>query len=77
MEKISNEIQRELADRVFFTIRNVGYEHPVNVEGFTSSGVEITFGGGYKPLYGEEISALIAEFGNVILDSGGLALYDN
>ena len=75
MEKI-NAIRQECADRVFYTVGRIGYQHSVSVEEFTE-GVNIVFDyGRYSPLYNEEIMALCAEFNNAILNRDGLILYD-
>ena len=73
---INLESQQNHADRVFCTVRNIGFEHPVNLEGF-DDGVKIIHHQQFRPLYEEELKALLNEFNNAILDNDGLALYDN
>lgn len=70
-----DEQHQEQADRVFFTIWNTGFEHPLSLEGFTSNGIRIEVTG-INAMYDSEISALLKEFPNALLDRHGLALYD-
>lgn len=75
MRNSETSIQQECADRVFYTVRETGLEHPLCLEGFTYDGVRIVMGEGSHPIYEGELSALLREFDYAILDRTGLALY--